>query len=358
VVFLITWSLVGVAAPAPIFAATVAPLPAVGSLYHMVIEVAHKQVPLPPGFWQVVATGDEFLPDNRLGAYGVVESLVLFKLDGNFVDSFLVIHVNALPVDRGWGTNSECSTHSLPMIRVYDNGGANLFCAFGGPVRLRHDQAAPGYWFDALKLATNKKWSITERWVMAGYRISDRHDVVEVRYYYSTTLPPSAIAPQPYPPGVIAVSWWPLPPPAAAEPKQQPPWLSALSDWSQAMKNAEELGFRGQINNDQEIPNLPSERTPPNTTTTDELKTEQPDTLTSLFKRSVLKMLSWKVLGISSGLAIKYLFIGDIATALSLQVATSTVTAVLYVGYDMVWATLFPDRYNPLIDFTAVTLPS
>jgi uncharacterized membrane protein len=352
----------GVSAPAR--ADTVEMLPGPGVMYQTVVDVAHKQVPLPPGQWQVAGRGDESLAGNAPGAYGVIESLVLVRPEGGSVGSFVVIHANALPVDRGWGTNSDCAAAALPLVRVYDDAGTNLFCAFGGGVTVRRDGAAPEFWREALELARTRHWTVPEHWLMGGFRISDRHDVLEVRYYYQPAPPPLVVTPQTPPPGVIAASWSgqadaavPAPVPGPGQ-DTRASWLPALRDWSEAMKHPIEQGFKGRPSESPEIPALPSERA---------LRgegghaaaTDQPvDGLTALFQRSVIKMLSWKVLGVSAGFAIKYLFIGDLTTAAGLQVATSVVTGVLYVGYDMLWATVFPDRYKPVIDFSTVAEPS
>jgi len=352
---LLAGGLVGGGAAAPARAETVGAPPAAGALYHTFIDVAHKRIPLPPGWWQVAGSGDESLNTTSPGAYGVIESLVLVKLDGRAIESFVVIHTNALPVDQGWGTNGECAARTLPLARVYDETGPNLLCAFGGPVSIRRDEGAPWFWRQALDLAENRSWIVPERWLMGGFRISDRHDVVEVRYHYQPAPPETALLGSP--PGVIAASW-PGPDGAAAGPDRARPWLPALAGWSEAMKVPIEQGFKGRLSSRQEIPRLPSEQTQPGGAGMATTAAVTPDPLTALFQRSVLKMLSWKVLGISAGFTIKYLFIGNLTTAAGLQVATSTVTGILYVGYDMLWATVFPDRRKPVIDFSSVTVPS
>lgn len=341
----------------PVSAETVEALPAPGTLFHAFIDVAHKQIPLPPGLWQVAGSSDESLTDNRPGAYGVMESLVLFKREGGVVESFVVIHTNALPVDRGWGTSRECAAKTMPLARVYDEAGPNLLCAFGGPVTIRLDEGAPRFWHQALELARNQSWSIAERWLMSGFRISDRHDVVEVRYHYQPA--PLETAEADSPSGVIAASW-PGPGGAVANRSRGRPWLPALTGWSEAMKSPVEQGFKGRLSSRQENPRLPSERETRDHDKADHGKTadQAADPLTALFRKSVLKMLSWKVIGVSAGLSIKYFFIGNLTIAAGLQLATTVVTGILYVGYDMVWATVFPDSRKPLIDFSSVTEPS
>ncbi len=354
---LLAGGLVGEGPAGPASAETVAALPAPGALYHTFITVAQKQIPLPSGWWQVAGSGDEDLTGAAPGAYGVIESLVLVKLEGRTVESFVVIHTNALEVDRGWGTNSECAARVLPLARIYDEAGSNLLCAFGGPVSIRRDAGAPPFWRQALDMAFARTWTIPEHWLMAGFRISDRHDVVEVRYHYQPTVP--QMARQERPSGVIAAS---SPGPGmgvvSAAPDRGGPWLPTLAGWLEAMKAPVEQGFRGHLSSRQDSLLLPSEGSVSRGAALDKAVPAETDALTALFQRSVIKMLSWKVIGVSAGFTIKYLFIGNLSTAASLQVATSVVTGVLYVGYDMLWATVFPDRRKPVIDFSSATVSS
>ena len=250
------WML-GCALAGPALAAAVDPLPAPGTRFQTVVEIAHKQVPLPPGVWQVAGGGDEVLVDTHPGAYGVVEDLVLVKLEGRTVGSFIVIHANALPVDHGWGTSSECAGPTTPLTRIYEDAGTNLFCAFGGPVALRRDGATPGFWLQTRRLARAHNWTLPDQWLMAGFRISDRHDVLEVRYHYQPAPTPLAMAPQELPSGVIAASW----PGGTSAPDQGASWLPAWTDWSKAMKIPVEQGFKGRLGDAAEIPLLPPDRT-------------------------------------------------------------------------------------------------
>jgi uncharacterized membrane protein len=125
------------------------------------------------------------------------------------------------------------------------------------------------------------------------------------------------------------------------------------------MKGAIEQGFKGRLSDTQDIPILPSEMSSGTHKAQETPEAGQDSNpLLALFQKSVVKMLSWKVIGISSGLTIKYLFIGNFSTAATLQVATSVTTGVLYVGYDMLWETLFPDKPKMRINFSSVAVRS
>ena len=336
-------------------AAAAEPLPAPGTLYRGFITVAHKQIPLPPAVWQVAGREGESLTPTPPGAYGVMKSLVLFKQSGAVIEAFVVIHANALPVERGWGTSSECAGKSLPLTRVYTDAGTNLLCAFGGPVTLRRDAGAPRFWLQALAEAGKQGLTLPDRWLMSGFRISDRHDVVEVHYHFQPVTASSEDARPASPPGVIAASW-PGFEGGTARPASGDPWLASLTAWSEAMKAPIEQGFKGRLASREDGPRLPSG---PAAAAAQGTATDKPPTAgPSQFQKSVIKMASWKVLGISAGLVIKYVFLGDIMMAVGLQVATTTVTGVLFVAYDMMWATVFPDSRKSLVDFTSVTVSS
>lgn len=339
---------------------------------HTAITVARKQIPLPPGLWAMAGRGDESLTDPLPGAYGVIESIALLKMEGGSVGSFIIIHANALPVDRGWGTNDECVASNPALIRIYDDHSPDFFCAFGGPVHVRRDAAAPKFWLQALDVIRARGWTLPDRWLMSGFRISDRHDVVEVRYYDQAAPIPLAAPPR-QESAVIPASWSGSiggspgglasgPRDAgdqAAHPSQPAPWLVVLSGWSDRMKGAIEQGFKGRLSDTQDIPILPSEMSSGTHKAQETPEAGQDSNpLLALFQKSVVKMLSWKVIGISSGLTIKYLFIGNFSTAATLQVATSVTTGVLYVGYDMLWETLFPDKPKMRINFSSVAVRS
>ena len=343
-----------------------------GTWVRTVMTVAHKQIPLPPGLWAVAGRGDETLTDPLPGAYGVIESIALLKIEGGRVNSFITIHVNALPVDRGWGINDECVTANPDLIRIYDDHDPDFFCGFGGPVHVRRDAAAPKFWLQAVDMIHARGWTLPDRWLMSGFRISDRHDVVEVRYYDQLAPIPLAAPPRQQS-GVILASWLGAVGGSsggaisgsrgaggqAVDPSQPPPWLAALSAWSDRMKGAIEQGFKGRLSDTQDIPALPSEAPASKHKVEESPETNQnTNPLLDLFQKSVIKMLSWKVIGISSGLTIKYLFIGNISTAATLQVATSVTTGVLYVGYDMLWEMLFPDKPKMRINFSSVAVRS
>ena len=269
----------------------------------------------------------------------------------------MVIHVNALPVERGWGTSSECAAKTMPLTRVYNEAGANLLCAFGGPVTIRRDAGAPRFWLQALDAARQQNLSLPEHWLMSGFRISDRHDIVEVHYHYLAPAASPVEAQSGSPSGIIAASWSGLDGTVAAQARGQP-WLSSMTVWSEAMKDQIEQGFKGRLATWDVGPPLPSERKAPSDPGPTATVRGSPDATISQLHKSVLKMLSWKVIGISAGLTIKYLFIGDIMMAAGLQVATTTVTGILFVGYDMLWASAFPDSHRAVVDFTSVTVSS
>jgi len=384
----------------PATAAAPGSWPAMDQVYADFIDIGHKQVPLPQGEWRVVAVADEAAPaDSHPGPYGVIENIVLFRLGGEpgtkpQVNGFIVIHANALPVNGGWGTSRDCQVLNADRGKVYDESGHNLFCSFTAPVSLRRDPGAAPGWLQALTLAGARGWQVGERWVMAGFRISDRHDVVDVRYHFPDA-PAVVDAPSGSPLAVLEqpLAWAQ----SLGETVVPSPQLKQVGAWVEQMREPVELGFRRRLDGELTLAEPGAEARPALAKGAGGISLIRLSDLDSLHEAgalnakdyatlrrlvvgeptpgeqadgraeadksadaaagpsklqlSMVKMMSWKLIGTTAGLTIKYLFIGNPMTVAGLQVIHSTMSAVLFVTYDMMWNSLVTRDAKPVIDF-------
>jgi hypothetical protein len=343
-------------------------------------------MPLPEGDWRVAGIADETPPANQPGGYGVIDSAVLMHLNGSRVDAFILIHTNVVPVNHGWGVTETCTRATAPFTRIDNGDGQNAFCGFVRAVTIRHDPGAAGAWQSALTLAAARGWTVPEHWLMAGLRISDRHDVIDMRYHFD----PDRFAPKPLPAeagfaGFDPIALWRQ----LIGDGSDDPALRQLDTWTGSLRDSLERGFRGRLagNPAPALPWTGAKAGDPaarqagglaevralhdaglltdaqygaqvQTIAAPAGPSEAPPAGSTPIPASVLKMMSWKAIATTSGLTIKYLFLGNPMTVAGLQATQSLVSGALYVGYDLLWATLVPDGKNPVIDFQTATVSS
>ena len=200
--------------------------PEIGQSFTGFVDLAGKQVALPDGSWTLVARGFEAVEELDADAYGAVETLVLFRLNGSLVEGFVSATRNRVPIEEGWGTASECLGEDveLPLVVQYDAAGAHTFCGFVGEVRNVVTPASSDAWSDAASAGKAQGLVPAAEWLMAGFRLGDRYDVLDVRYHFHPAL--QAATP-------------PSPMPAAGEDRLP----GDLGDWLNSMRESVRLGF-------------------------------------------------------------------------------------------------------------------
>ena len=164
--------------------------PAIGTAFTGWVDLAGKQVALPEGSWTLVGRGYSRAPQMTTDAYGAIETIILFRQDQQVVDAFVAASSNVVPIEEGWGTASECMGEDveLPLIVNYDAVGAHTFCGFVAPVRNVVTPDSPGAWRDAANYGEARDLVPAREWLMAGYRLSDRSEVLDVRYHFNPLL--------------------------------------------------------------------------------------------------------------------------------------------------------------------------
>jgi uncharacterized membrane protein len=113
---------------------------------------------------------------------------VLFKLAGTTVENFITIRANALPVTGSWGPAPECDRSDILFTSVFYRAAHENFCGFVNHVVNGRDGGSSPAWSAALALATQNGWQLPATWLMAGFRIADRHDMLDLRYHLNPEL--------------------------------------------------------------------------------------------------------------------------------------------------------------------------
>src|SRR5258706_2316485 len=164
-------------------AATAADEPPAGTVFSGVMELAGRQVPLPAGDWTLAGRSYESVPALDSETYGAVESVVLLRIEGKRVVAFIVANANLVPIEGGWGTASEClgDDEALPVVVNYDASGSHTYCGFAGRLKTAEGGDVAGSWTAARRYAGDRQLALPEDWLVAGYRLSNRHDVIDLR---------------------------------------------------------------------------------------------------------------------------------------------------------------------------------
>lgn len=149
------------------------------------VTLGQKQIPLPAGEWTVTGMGTQPLDMPAIGAFGTIESMVLTRRAGDRVVAVVEINANAVPVNDGWGRTKSCERGNQFILVTRYRSGWDLSCIFvqttqagaaGGPPAWQATRsAAPGA-------------TLPELWLTAGFRTSDRQDIVDVRYHFDPAL--------------------------------------------------------------------------------------------------------------------------------------------------------------------------
>ena len=261
-----------IAGSVPVMAAeNVAP----GTVVHGHVDLAGKQIVLPAGDWIVAGRAAETLPALAGVPYGAIESLVLLKLadkPAKTVAAFVIARRNAIAITDGWGVAPECQRTDILLAVVYQDDEGHSFCGFVNHVLSAVEPTSDPAWKQAVDYANAHDLALPGTWLMAGFRLSNLSDVLDVRYNFNPDL--QGITPVPAKswassiwtrsrifgedtatgtPSVVSslfnrIAFWRAPPPAA-EPAAGPQaqaradLVNGLKDWVARMRYPVEFGF-------------------------------------------------------------------------------------------------------------------
>ena len=150
------------------------------------VAIDGKQVPLPRGDWLVAGMGAQAFDMPEIGAFGAVRSVVLFQREGSRVVAVAEINTNAVAVNDGWGRTRACNRSEQFLLVARYRSGWETSCLFVQATRLT--DAGPEAWQSARRLAATFALTLPPRALTTGFRLSDRQDVVDLRFHFDPKL--------------------------------------------------------------------------------------------------------------------------------------------------------------------------
>ena len=152
------------------------------------IKLGAVQIPLPDGPWTVAGLGRQPFDMPAIGAYGTIQSAILFRTDGTRIVAVLEANANLLPVNDGWGRTKACAKGEQLRVLTRYKSGWQTGCLFVQASQFDLNSDGPGAWGAARAYARTAGLSMPGLWITAGFRNSDRHDLIDTRYHYDPSL--------------------------------------------------------------------------------------------------------------------------------------------------------------------------
>jgi uncharacterized membrane protein len=311
-----------------------------GKVYTSSFEIAGKQIPLPEGEWRVIT--ERNLPAAMdLASGDDLRQVVLMQLQGQAISALVVATANIGPSTSGWGTSRDCTRRDILTATLRYQSAMDVSCSF-----INHVVTAPGNQPSVMDAELEQRskaegWSMPATWLMAGFRIADRRDMIDVRYHFNPemAIPPRAIRPWPANPWSRS---------AVSASRQRAAVVADLSNWVVASQETIEEGFRHRLSSGASLPKpWRSGAREPSVPAS-----EQPESplAVAAWGRSLEKTISWRVVGTLADLAVAYTFTGSVVLSGALALTGSVVNAILYFGHEMVWEALDPSaRTQPAV---------
>jgi uncharacterized membrane protein len=302
-------------------------LPAVGQSVSGEIVILEKRIPLPPGPWRVASVGFGQVMDEDPGPYGAIGGALLVRPD-NTAQEFLLIHTNALPVRNGWGAPSECSTDTTLFRSAAETRNQHNGCSFLLATRvgwLARSQL-PALRDEPAVLAQLPPWA-----VLAGLRVSDRRDVLDIRY---------GIMPS----GLAAADWFggkeKLPPPHRA-------LVNHIAEWAQQARVSALAALRDPPD---QVPPMPA------LNSSSWLDSSGPggEEISSI-TLGLYKLATYRIPASMATFAIGWGLSGNIYTGLQMMLWQGLTHSAVFFGNELAWE--WPDATRPM-RFIAVPAPA
>jgi uncharacterized membrane protein len=330
-----------------------------------------KQIPLPAGNWQRVGSALTATDDAGHPVPGPVMSVVLFRVEQGTVTAFVTIHTNLRPAQQGWGAAAACRRTDLYAATPGVDHGGDVSCSFAAPVFAvtpaapNHPPSSPA-WGLALAEAREHGWSLPETWLMAGARVGDREDFIDIRYHFNPrSLSPSNTG-------------------ALSAPPSRAVLIERLVQWRLIMAAAVDAGFKNRLaagfvlpwpdgtangaaleshDREQALADLLAQGrlTPAQYQEQVHLvTTPNPDPLgdVNALWMVAAKTVGWRVVVAASVAVLSYAFTGSALVAGGITGVSTLVNGGLYFGHELLWKTFDPytENTDPIIDFPAVGL--
>jgi uncharacterized membrane protein len=161
---------------------------AVGETIAGNLAIGEKQVPLPQGDWIIAGLGAQDFDMPEVGAFGAIRSVILLRREGERIVAVAEINTNAIAVNDGWGRTRACERAQQFLLVTRYRTGWEMSCFFVQPTYAPASASGPETWQQARGLAAASRLALPDLWLTAGFRISDRQDIVDARFHFDPAL--------------------------------------------------------------------------------------------------------------------------------------------------------------------------
>src|SRR3954447_4723597 len=161
------------------------------------IILGDKQVALPEGTWRVAAIDTQDMAVAGRGAFGAIRNVILFRQDGDHVTAAVEVNANTVPVDNGWGAAPACGPAGQFLLLTRYQTEWDLSCMLVQATYAPAGGPGPQAWREALRRAAVAGQTVPDLWLTAAFRVSDRQDVLDVRYHFDPGLLIAALGAEP-----------------------------------------------------------------------------------------------------------------------------------------------------------------
>lgn len=249
-----------------------------------------KQIPLPAGDW-VLAGRAAHTPDGLNGT-DAVTSIGLLRLRDGRAEAAVLVQVASPGASTVWGQAPGCERTDLPFAKVRYGSDHDGACAWVATATPGDPAATDPAWIATVEEARRRSWAMPSSWAMAGFRISDPRDAVQVRYAFAAE---------------------PVPPDAA---------------WVETAWNRIDLGFRNRLSGmATPIPDWRAKRA------TVVAETESEGGLS----RTIWKTITFRGLVTTLDFSANYVALGNAAAAAGLSAFGFVIGPFVYLGHEMAW---------------------
>jgi uncharacterized membrane protein len=290
-------------------------------------DLADKPIPLPAGEWHLVA--DQRMPaPSDARALPALRTAILAQIDGGRVVGLISATANEAPATSGWGIAQDCLRSDIYLAVTTYLSTIDVSCTFINHV-VTPRMTAPGIWHDAAARIAEAGWSIPSTWLMAGFRVADRQEFLDLRYHFN---PESLV------PAAPAATW--NEGPWVAESVQhdhlRASLVNAVIRWAAMTRPAVERSLHDRP------PQAADAGWPWREAAPDEGGAAAPLLLGIAgqgldWQTSAVKTLTWRIVGSLSDVAVAYGFTGSAVTSGGIAVVGAVVNGALYFFHEMAW---------------------
>jgi len=323
-----------------------------------------QRIPLPQGAWQVLSRRDEDLALRGPVRSAPVGSVLAVKLRGDTVIAMVAARANLKPAPSGFGITDDCRRTDTYIAHLdTPRGSVIASCFFVGHAIQDLGPGSSTVWAESVTAIRERSWALPTTWLVAGYRVVDNQDFLDIRYYFNPEVfglgdegaaqvgrgmaPPkphwtaetwsavrnmAGFPPPLHDPRWLASSWAPR---TLAEDHQRELLVRHLVHWAEASRPQIQAGFKNRDEIALAMPRAWTEKRSPaegdsanGTPDLDRMTDEE---------RALFKTLSWRAVGSTLDVVIAYLLTGSAGVAGAITVVGGAANATGYFLHELVW---------------------